>query len=92
VLDAVAAIARDKRTTMSQVALTWLVARPAVSSVILGARTLDQLTANLPTGMTLSAEETALPDQVSQPRVDYPHGGCTGTPVNPSGRRSRLPM
>jgi hypothetical protein len=60
VLDAVAAIARDKRTTMSQFG------DPR--------RPHDQLTANLPTGMTLSAEETALLDQVSQPRVDYPYG------------------
>jgi aryl-alcohol dehydrogenase-like predicted oxidoreductase len=75
VLDAAATIARDTGTTMSQVALTWLAARPSVSSVILGARTLDQLTANLPNGMTLRAEETALLDQVSQPRVDYPYGG-----------------
>jgi aryl-alcohol dehydrogenase-like predicted oxidoreductase len=76
VLDAAATIARDKGTTMAQVALTWLAARPAVSSVILGARTLEQLTANLPTDMTLGAEETALLDQVSQPRIDYPYGGA----------------
>ena len=61
---------------MSQVALSWLAARPAVSSVILGARTLDQLTANLPIGLHLSTEETALLDEVSAPRVDFPYGGA----------------
>jgi aryl-alcohol dehydrogenase-like predicted oxidoreductase len=39
-------------------------------------RTLDQLTANLPTGLQLSAEETALLDEVSAPRVDFPYGGA----------------
>ena len=64
---------------MSQVALAWLVARPAVTSVILGARTLDQLLANLATSLRLSAEQTALLDKASEPRVDYPYGGAAIT-------------
>jgi hypothetical protein len=60
VLEAARKIAANRGVTTAQVALTWLAARPAVSSVILGARTLEQLTANLPTGMTLSTEETEL--------------------------------
>ena len=75
VLDAAKTIAGNSGVTMAQVALTWLAARPAVSSVILGARTLDQLTANLPAGLQLSTEETALLDEVSAPRVDFPYGG-----------------
>ena len=69
-------LAGNRGLTMAQVALSWLAARPAVSSVILGARTLDQLTANLPIGLQLSAEETALLDEVSAPRVDFPYGGA----------------
>jgi aryl-alcohol dehydrogenase-like predicted oxidoreductase len=76
VLEAAKAIAGNRGVTMAQVALSWLVARPAVSSVILGARTLDQITANLPTGLQLSTEETAQLDEVSAPRVDYPYGGA----------------
>jgi aryl-alcohol dehydrogenase-like predicted oxidoreductase len=76
VLDAAKTIAGNRGVTMAQVALSWLAARPAVSSVILGARTLDQLTANLPTGLQLSTEETALLDKVSAPRVDFPYGGA----------------
>ena len=76
VLDAAKTIAGNRGVTMAQVALSWLAARPAVSSVILGARTLDQLTANLPIGLQLSTEETALLDEVSAPRVDFPYGGA----------------
>jgi aryl-alcohol dehydrogenase-like predicted oxidoreductase len=76
VVDAAKAIAGNRGVAMAQVALSWLAARPAVSSVILGARTLDQLTANLPTGLRLSTEETSLLDEVSAPRVDFPYGGA----------------
>jgi len=50
--------------------------RPAVSSVILGARTTEQLTANLAAaGLHLSPEETARLDAVSDPApADYPYG------------------
>ena len=76
VLDAAKTIAGNRGVPMAQIALSWLAARQAVSSVILGARTLDQLTANLPTGLRLSTEETALLDEVSAPRVDFPYGGA----------------
>jgi aryl-alcohol dehydrogenase-like predicted oxidoreductase len=61
---------------MARVALAWLVDRPAVTSVILGARTLEQLDDNLgAAGLHLSAEETARLDQASAPIVDeYPYG------------------
>jgi aryl-alcohol dehydrogenase-like predicted oxidoreductase len=61
---------------MAQVALAWLVDRPAVTSVILGARTLEQLDDNLgAAGLHLSAEEMARLDQASTPIVDdYPYG------------------
>src|SRR5882757_4382454 len=75
VLEATKKIAEDNGATMSQVALAWLVARPAVTSVILGARTLDQLVANLATDLRLSADETALLDAVSDPAIDFPYGG-----------------
>ena len=61
---------------MAQVALAWLVDRPAVTSVILGARTLEQLGDNLgAAGLHLSATETAQLDETSTPIVDdYPYG------------------
>jgi hypothetical protein len=59
---------------------------PAVGSVILGACTLDQLTVNLPAGLQLSTEETALLDEVSAPRVDFPYGGTVIHQMTPPNR------
>jgi aryl-alcohol dehydrogenase-like predicted oxidoreductase len=76
VLEAVQDVAEARGVTMPQVALAWLRARPAVSSVILGARTTDQLRDNLGSAdLVLSAEETARLDAVSDPGApDYPYG------------------
>ena len=76
VIDAVAKIAEDRGISMAEVALAWVNDRPAVSSTILGARTLDQLEANLRSaGLHLSAAETAALDAASDPHpVDYPYG------------------
>ena len=61
---------------MSQVALAWLADRPAVSSVILGARTVEQLGDNLgAAGLHLTEDETNALTQASAPIVsDYPYG------------------
>ncbi len=77
VVDAVRSVADARGATMAQVALAWLVDRPAVTSVILGARTLDQLRGNLSAaGLHLSADETAVLDAASDPEpADYPYGG-----------------
>jgi aryl-alcohol dehydrogenase-like predicted oxidoreductase len=76
VIDAVGSVAEARGVSMARVALAWLVDRPAVTSVILGARTLEQLDDNLgAAGLHLSAEETALLDQASTPIVDdSPYG------------------
>src|SRR3954466_7437158 len=47
VIDAVRQVADERGASMAQVALAWLVHQPAVTSVILGARTLEQLEDNL---------------------------------------------
>jgi aryl-alcohol dehydrogenase-like predicted oxidoreductase len=76
VIDAVQQVAEQRGVPMAQVALAWLAARPAVTSVILGARTLEQLETNLgAAGVSLSAEETAILDAASDlPAADYPYG------------------
>jgi aryl-alcohol dehydrogenase-like predicted oxidoreductase len=76
VIDAVRSVAEGRGVSMAKVALAWLVDRPAVTSVILGARTLEQLDDNLgAAGLHLSAEETALLDEASASIVDdYPYG------------------
>lgn len=76
VIDAVRQVAEERGVSMSQVALAWVADRPAVSSVILGARTVEQLTDNLgAAGLHLSEQETALLTRASAPLVaDYPYG------------------
>ena len=77
VIDTVEAVASTRGATMPQVALAWLVERPRVTSVILGARTLEQLQDNLgAAGLHLDPEETARLDAASDPApADYPYGG-----------------
>jgi aryl-alcohol dehydrogenase-like predicted oxidoreductase len=77
VIDAVREVADGRGVPMSQVALAWVADRPAVTSVILGARTVEQLDDNLDAaGLHLSEKETALLDDASAPIVaDYPYGG-----------------
>ena len=76
VLGAVEEVAGRRGVSMPQVALAWLVDRPAVTSVILGARTLQQLDDNLgAAGLHLSEEESRQLDLVSDPgAADYPYG------------------
>jgi len=76
VIDAVEAIAAAHGVSPSQVALAWLVDRPAVTSVILGARTTEQLADNLAAAdLQLSTDEVNQLTRVSQPHAGvYPYG------------------
>ena len=76
VIDAVRKVAEGRGASMSQVAIAWVQGRPAVRSVILGARTLTQLDDNLAAGdLDLSEDETRLLDEASDPGApDYPYG------------------
>jgi len=74
ILDAVRAVASETGATPSAVSLAWLLAKPQVSSVIFGARTLDQLEANLAAAeLTLSAAQLATLDQASAFELGYPY-------------------
>ncbi len=77
VIDTVQKIAESRGVSMAQVALAWLHDRPAMTSVIVGARTTDQLRDNLgAAGLHLDAAETAALDSASDPgAADYPYGG-----------------
>jgi len=67
-------IATDRGVSPARVALAWLIARPAVTSVIIGARTDEQLADNLAAAeLTLSPEETAALERVSRPPLLYPY-------------------
>lgn len=76
VIEAVRSVATHRGASMAQVALAWLIDRPTVTSVILGARSVTQLTDNLGVaGMHLSPQETEQLDRASDPgAADYPYG------------------
>ncbi len=76
IIGAVEDVAKARGVSMAEVALSWLADRPAVTSVILGARTPEQLAANLKAAdLKLTAEETKLLTDVSAPTPpDYPYG------------------
>jgi aryl-alcohol dehydrogenase-like predicted oxidoreductase len=76
VIDVVQKIAGERGVSMAEVALAWVTARPAVTSTILGARTVDQLESNLRSAdLRLTTEENAALAAASDPRAaDYPYG------------------
>ena len=67
-------IAGAHEASPAQVALAWLLGKPAVTSVIIGARTDEQLRDNLGgADLTLTADDRAALDKVSAPELIYPH-------------------
>ncbi|MGH1549115.1 aldo/keto reductase [Leifsonia poae] len=76
IIDAVDAVAKETGASASQVSLRWLSDRPAVTSVILGARTTEQLEDNLGAAdLVLTDEQRRRLDDASTPRTDiYPYG------------------
>ena len=74
VLDAVRHVAREVDATPAAVALAYLLAQPECSSIIIGARTSQQLHDNLAAlKVTLSAEQLARLDKASKPAWGYPY-------------------
>jgi aryl-alcohol dehydrogenase-like predicted oxidoreductase len=74
VVDALEAVAAEAGKTVPQVALNWLLQRPTVASVIIGARDEAQLRQNLgAAGWGLSAEQVATLDAASETTPVYPY-------------------
>ena len=62
------------KATVAQIALAWLLSKPYVSTIILGASNTQQLEDNLgATNFTLSAEDLTLLDQLTRPKQIYPN-------------------
>ena len=76
VIDVLGAVSKARGITLAEVALAWLVAQPAVTSVILGARNTAQLAENLKAdGLTLTADEMTALNAAGAPQIsDYPYG------------------
>lgn len=73
-VEALAKVADAHGVSSAQVALAWLLTRPGVSSVIVGARTEAQLVDNLKAAeLTLTAEDLATLGAVSAPPLLYPY-------------------
>lgn len=74
VVDALEEIAGETGKTVPQIALNWLLRRPTVSSVIIGARNEEQLRQNLgAVGWELTGEQVARLDAASAVTAPYPH-------------------
>jgi aryl-alcohol dehydrogenase-like predicted oxidoreductase len=74
VLEVVREFGAARNASPAQVALAWLLTRPAVTSVLLGARDRSQLEANLSaSALDLTAEEVAALDSVSARPLPYPY-------------------
>jgi aryl-alcohol dehydrogenase-like predicted oxidoreductase len=74
VVDALDLVAKNRGKTVPQVALNWLLQRPTVANVVVGARDLEQMRQNLgAVGWSLSADEIALLDKASHEAPVYPY-------------------
>jgi len=83
-LDAMAPIAKAYDCSPARIALVWLLAKPVVRSVIIGAKRLDQLQDNLAAEeLNLSEDEIKLLDEVSNLPPEHP--GWMLPRCNPSG-------
>ena len=74
VLDVLHVVAAETGKTVSQIALNWVLQRPSVVSIVIGARNAEQLKQNLgAAGWTLSPEHMARLDRASETHPIYPY-------------------
>jgi aryl-alcohol dehydrogenase-like predicted oxidoreductase len=85
VVDALDGVARETGKSIPQIAINWLLARPTVCNVIIGARNEEQLRANLgAVGWSLTGEQIARLDAASKRTPPYPYWHqYTKTKLNP---------
>jgi aryl-alcohol dehydrogenase-like predicted oxidoreductase len=88
VVDALKEVANQTGKTVPQVAINWLLQRPTVANVIIGARNEAQLKDNLGSvGWNLTKEQVEILDRASQKTLPYPYWHqqgfkeCNPTPV-----------
>lgn len=74
IVDVLDEIAEETGKTLSQISLNWLLQRPTVSNIIIGARNEEQLKQNLDAiGWSLTQEQIKKLDKVSEILPTYPH-------------------
>ncbi len=86
VVDAIDGIAKETGKTVTQIALNWLLQRPTVSTIIVGARNEEQLRQNLgAVGWNLTPAQVAKLDAASATTLAYPYWHQRGFPeLNPA--------
>jgi aryl-alcohol dehydrogenase-like predicted oxidoreductase len=86
IIDALQAVASEVHSTPARVALAWIHGRPAIASVIVGARTVAQLEDNLAAlDLDLSAAQRARLDELSAPALNFPWDFVRGAAAFSSG-------
>ena len=84
VVDALDEVAAETEKSVPQVALNWLLQRPTVATVIVGARNEEQLKENLgAVGWKLTKEQVAKLDEASKTPMAYPYWHQFGFSRNP---------
>jgi aryl-alcohol dehydrogenase-like predicted oxidoreductase len=74
VVDAIDEVAKETGKTVPQIALNWLLRKPTVSTIVIGARNEEQLKQNIGAeGWKLTPEQVAKLDQASAPPIPYPY-------------------
>ena len=74
VVDALDGVAKQTGKTVAQVALNWLLQRPTVANIVIGARNEEQLRQNLGAiGWNLTPEQVAVLDNASRRPPAYPY-------------------
>ena len=96
IVDALLVIAKETAKTVPQIALNWLLQRPTISSLVIGARDEAQLIENIgAVGWSLTAEQIAALDKASDVQPTYPvwHQRGFGGPRHgsPNTRSAALP-
>jgi aryl-alcohol dehydrogenase-like predicted oxidoreductase len=86
VVDELEIIAKAHETTVAGVALAWLHAQPAVTSIIIGARRLSQFEDNVRAlDVNLTAEELTRLNALTEPAFGFPHSVLTMAPTLTNG-------
>jgi aryl-alcohol dehydrogenase-like predicted oxidoreductase len=90
VIEAAVEIGEAHGVSAAQVALAWLLGRPGVTSLVVGARTEEQLADNLAAAqLELEAGEVARLEELSRPPLIYPHWHQAKTAVDRLGPADR---
>jgi aryl-alcohol dehydrogenase-like predicted oxidoreductase len=74
VVEAIDEVAKETGKTVPQIALNWLLRKPTISTIVIGARNEEQLKQNIAAeGWKLTPEQVAKLDEASAPPIPYPY-------------------